>query len=48
MGNKSDVERYWDSIRAKWPTPQPDWNQLDPNRQQQIMHSINLMLAALQ
>ena len=44
----SDVEKYWDAIRAKWPTPQPEWSKLDPQRQMMIIQSINLLIGAMQ
>jgi len=44
----SDVERYWNAIRAKWPNPTPEWKDLDPQRQMMIMQSINLLLQVLQ
>jgi hypothetical protein len=44
----SDVEKYWDAIRAKWPTPQPSWHELDPQKQIMIIQSLNMLIAVMQ
>ncbi len=44
----SEVEKYWDAVRAKWPTPQPAWKDLHPMQQQQVIMSINMLLEVLQ
>lgn len=43
----SDVERYWDALRAKWPTPQPAFKDMDRARQEAVLQSINILLAVL-
>jgi len=35
------VIRFWDALRAKWPEPQPEWHQMQPQSQMQIMIIIN-------
>jgi len=44
----SDVEKYWDAIRAKCDKPQPAWHDLDPQRQMMIIQSINMLISVLQ
>ncbi len=44
----SDVEKYWDAIRAKWPTPQPSWHELAPQKQIMIIQSLNMLIAVMQ
>ena len=43
----SDVEQYWEAIRKKWKTPLPEWKDLGMQRQQMVIHSINIMLQVL-
>jgi hypothetical protein len=43
----TDVERYWEAIRAKWPQPTKPWHELHPMHQQMIMQSINQLLGVL-
>lgn len=43
----SDVERYYNAIRAKWPEPLPDWHNLGIQRQQMVIQSINILIHAL-
>jgi hypothetical protein len=43
----SDVEKYWDALRAKWPRPVPAFKDLHPMHQQQVIMSINLLLEVL-
>ena len=42
----SDVERFYEAARAKFPGSRP-WNQLDPMEQFQIVQAINIILGAL-
>jgi hypothetical protein len=43
----SDVERYWEAIRKKWPTPTPSYRELDPMEQMMLVQSINIVLQIL-
>lgn len=43
----SDVERFWEAIRRKWPTPQPSFHQLDPMEQMMLVQAINIILQIL-
>lgn len=43
----SDVEKYWEAIRKKWPTPTPSYHQLDPMEQMMLVQSINIVLQIL-
>lgn len=43
----SDVEKYWDALRAKWSRPVPAFKDLHPMHQQQVVMSINLLLEVL-
>ncbi len=36
----NDVERYWEAIRKKWPTPTPSYHELDPMEQMMLVQSI--------
>lgn len=45
--NMSDVERYWEAIRKKWPSPTPSYQQLDPMEQHMLIQSINIVLQLL-
>lgn len=44
----SDVEKYYEAIRKKWPTPTKPWEQLGVNEQLLVMQSINMLLQVLQ
>jgi hypothetical protein len=44
----SDVEKYYEAVRKKWPTPTKPWAQLSVEQQQMVVHSINLLLHVLQ
>lgn len=46
MQNKSTVELYWERLTAAAGEGKP-WNQLTPNQQQAVIHSINLIIAVL-
>ena len=41
-----DVTKYWQSIRTKVNDPR-EWNQLQPQEQQMIVQSVNLLLSVL-
>lgn len=43
---KSDVEKYWDAVRAKFDN-NTEWGQLTPNQQHAIIHSINILIGVL-
>ena len=43
----SDVERFWEAIRKKWPTPQPSFHQLDPMEQMMLIDCTNIILQIL-
>lgn len=43
----SDVEKFWEAIRRKWPTPQPSFHQLDPMEQMMLVQAINIILQIL-
>ena len=43
----SDVERYWDAVRAKWAGPSKSYKELTLQQQHEIIHSINLLLNVL-
>jgi hypothetical protein len=43
----SDVEKYWEAIRAKWGGNVPTWNKLEPMDQIRVLQSINEMLQVL-
>ena len=43
---KSDVEKYWDAVRAEFGNTF-EWHQLTPNQQQAIIHSINILIGVL-
>lgn len=43
----SDVEAYWDAIRAKWGGPTKSYKELSIQHQYEIIHSINLLLSIL-
>jgi hypothetical protein len=43
----SDVERFYTAVCAKWPSPQPPWNELHPQRQMIIVQSLQLMIQAM-
>jgi hypothetical protein len=42
----SDVERFYEAARAKFPGARP-WYQLEPMEQMQIVQAINIILGAL-
>ena len=44
----SDVEKYYEAIRKKWPTPTKPWEQLNAEQQHLVTLSINMMLHVLQ
>jgi len=44
----TDVERFWDALRVKWPTPQPSWHELNPHRQMMIMQSLQIMIQTME
>lgn len=44
----SDVEKYYEAIRKKWPNPTKPWEQLTAEQQHMVVLSINLMLHVLQ
>jgi hypothetical protein len=44
----SDVEKYYEAIRKKWPTPTKPWAELSFEEQQLIVISVNIMLHVLQ
>lgn len=43
---KSDVEKYWDAVRVKFGN-NTEWDQLTPNQQHAIIHSINILIGVL-
>ena len=43
----SDVEKYWEAIRAKWDGPTKPYKELTLEQQHQIIFSINLLLDVL-
>ena len=43
----SDVERFYNAIRAKMNPSLPEWHQLDPQRQHLIISGINLILQGI-
>ena len=43
----SDVEKYWEAIRAKWDGPTKPYKELTLEQQHQIVFSINLLLGVL-
>lgn len=43
----SDVEAYWEAIRAKWGGPTKPYKELSLQQQYEIIHSINLLLSVL-
>lgn len=43
----SDVEKYWEAIRAKWPSPVPTWQHLGPQDQMMVLQSINILINIL-
>lgn len=43
----SDVEKFWEALRAKWPEPTPAFNEMHPMHQQQVVYGINLILGVL-
>jgi hypothetical protein len=42
----SDVEKFYEAARAKFPGSRP-WGQLEPMEQMQIVQAINFILGAL-
>jgi hypothetical protein len=44
----SDVEKYYEAIRKKWPRPTKPWAELSVEQQQMLVYSINLLIQALQ
>jgi len=44
----SEVERFWDAIRAKWPQPQPSWHELHPQKQMMIIQALNTMIQVME
>ncbi len=42
----SDVEKFYEAARAKFPGSRP-WNKLEPMEQMQIVQAINFILGAL-
>lgn len=41
----SEVETYWEAIRNKVDDPKPpEWHKLGTQKQQMVLHSINLLL----
>ncbi len=43
----SEVEQYWEAIRAKWPHPIPKWHDLDGQKQHLVLASVNFLLQAI-
>jgi len=43
----SDVEKFWEALRAKWGAPTRPFNQLDPMEQMMLIQSINQMIQLL-
>ena len=43
----SDVEKYWEAVRGKWPSPLPAFNQLSMQEQMMVIQSINILLQVL-
>jgi len=43
----SEVEKYCEAIRKKWPTPTPSYHHLDPMEQMMLVQSINILLQIL-
>jgi len=43
----SDVEKYWEAVRGKWPSSLPDFNKLPLQEQMMVIQSINLLLQVL-
>lgn len=44
----SDVEKFWDALRAKWPHPVPRFNELPVDLQEGVIIGINCILRVLQ
>ena len=42
----SDVEKYWNAVRAKFGNNRA-WQQLNPQEQMAVIQSINIMIAVL-
>ena len=47
MQNKSVVELYWERLTATAGEGKP-WNELTPNQQNAVVHSINLIITVLE
>jgi hypothetical protein len=43
----TDVEKFWEAIRKKWPTPQPSFKELGAMEQMMLVQSINIVLQIL-
>jgi hypothetical protein len=43
----TDVEKFWEAIRNKWPTPQPSFRQLDGMEQMMLVQAVNIVLQVL-
>ena len=43
----SDVEKYWEAIIAKWPSPVVAWHHLGPQDQMMVLQSINILINIL-
>lgn len=44
---KSEVEIFYDAVRAKWPNPTKPWNELTQMEQIHIIQGINMILSVL-
>ena len=43
----SEVELFYAGMKARWPHPLPEWNDLAPERQHLILSGINLILQGI-
>jgi len=43
----TDVELFWNALRAKWSGPTVSWHELHPQRQLMIMQSLQLMIQTM-
>jgi hypothetical protein len=43
----NDVIDYWNAIRNKWGNPLPEFQDLHPMHQMQIVQSINLLIMVI-
>lgn len=43
----NDVVDYWNAIRNKWPHKLPEFQELHPMHQMQVVQSINILLSVI-